>query len=137
MNDLMTVFGRLLQQSQYTTGQVAVLSGVPKRTLHNWVQGHVQRPRRWQAIINVANAMRLSQTETNSLLRAASHDTLDQLRQRATTEERQLLKRWEPPLLPGLSPPPNVIYSFEKEEQIAYLISLLKRGEFVIICPIQ
>jgi len=57
----------------YSAGLVSRLSGVPKATIVNWLNGRVARPRRWQDLARVADAMRLGRDELDDLLSAANH----------------------------------------------------------------
>ncbi len=48
-------FSELLERHRqtmlYSAGQLALLSGIPKRTIINWLDGTVGRPRNWQSIL--------------------------------------------------------------------------------------
>lgn len=88
-------FGQLVQQSHYTPGQLAALSGIPKTTIVNWLTGRVRRPRRWQALIKLASALRLNTADTNALLSAAEYPAVDELLVTALEAERSLLTPWQ------------------------------------------
>jgi len=81
----------------YSPGLVSRLSGVPKATIVNWLEGRVARPRRWQDLVRVADAMRLDRDETEDLLAAASHGSLAELARRADDADHVLLAPWVPP----------------------------------------
>ena len=84
------------QPPSYSPGLVSRLSGVPKATIVNWLEGRVARPRRWQDLLRVADAMRLDRHETETLLAAASHLSLAELACRADDADRVLLAPWLP-----------------------------------------
>ena len=79
----------------YSPGLVSRLSGVPKATIVNWLEGRVARPRRWQDLLRVADALRLDRHETETLLAAASHLSLAELACRADGDHG-LLAPWLP-----------------------------------------
>lgn len=81
---------------RYSPGLVSRLAGVPKATIVNWVEGRVARPRRWQDLVRVADAMRLGRSETEDLLAAASHPCLAELARVANEGDRVLLAPWVP-----------------------------------------
>jgi len=81
---------------RYSPGLVSRLSGVPKATIVNWLEGRVARPRRWQDLVRVADAMRLSREATEDLLAAASHPSLTELDRVAGDGDRDLLASWMP-----------------------------------------
>ncbi len=80
---------------RYSPGLVSHLSGVPKATIVNWLEGRVVRSRRWQDLVRVADAIRLGRNETEALLAAASHSSLGELARRADDGDRVLLAPWE------------------------------------------
>lgn len=79
---------------RYSPGLVSHLSGVPKATIVNWLEGRVARPRRWQDLVRVANAIRLDRHETEDLLAAASHRSLAELVRGSDAIDRVLLAPW-------------------------------------------
>lgn len=86
-----------LRQSIYSYSQLAQLSGVPKRTIVNWLDGSVQRPRRWQSVVRLALAFRLTAAETDALLCAAGLPALKTLRSQCSQlEDVALLRHWPP-----------------------------------------
>ena len=87
---------QMRQPPSYSPGLVSRLSGVPKATIVNWLEGRVARPRRWQDLVRVADAMRLDRHETETLLAAASHGSLAELARRADDADRVLLAPWLP-----------------------------------------
>lgn len=80
----------------YTPGQLSRLSGLPKSTIVNWMNGRVTRPRTWQQVAQLARAMRLATAEMNHLLKAASFPVVRDLRQIAhEPTDQHLLTFWQ------------------------------------------
>ncbi|HUM70506.1 MAG TPA: NB-ARC domain-containing protein, partial [Chloroflexota bacterium] len=96
MNDeLMDVLGRFTQRLHYSAGQVAALSGVPRRTVMNWLSGRVRQPHDWRRLVQVAAALRLNEMEATELLQSAGHVSVAMLRREATAvSDQQLLAAW-------------------------------------------
>ena len=46
-------------RSAYRPGQLAKLSGVPERTIVNWLDGLVERPRLWQDVVRVGKVLEI------------------------------------------------------------------------------
>ncbi len=66
------VVGECLTRSGYNVCQIARLAGVPRRTVANWQDGVVTKPRSWLDVVKLARALRLPPNETNKLLAAAA-----------------------------------------------------------------
>ena len=73
-------------RSGYNACQVARLAGLPRRTVANWHDGVVTRPRNWLDVVKLARALRLLRNEANELLAAAGYPPLAQLQQQAKNE---------------------------------------------------
>jgi formylglycine-generating enzyme required for sulfatase activity len=85
-----------IQASLYSYGQLARLSGVPKRTIVNWLDGTVKQPRNWQSVLRVAAALRVSREQVDELLAAADLADLRSIAsQLDDPEDLRLLKSWE------------------------------------------
>ena len=80
-----------LTRSGYNACQVARLAGLPRRTVANWQDGVVTRPRNWQDVVKLAITLRLPRNEANKLLAAAGYPPLAQLQQQAKNEAEQSL----------------------------------------------
>lgn len=80
-----------------TAGLLGRMSGVSKATVVNWRDGRVARPRRWQDVVRVADALRLGTVDTDRLLRAAGQPTLAQLAGAAHGNDARLLAAWTGP----------------------------------------
>src|SRR5262245_57206740 len=80
---------------RYTPGLVSKLSGVPKATIVNWIEGQVKKPRRWQDLARVADALRLNADDATRLLRSAGHPSVEALLAQAERpQDRALLAGW-------------------------------------------
>ena len=73
------LLGRYKDQSRLSAADLAVLTGIPKTSIENWLQGNAGRPRDWTKVLQLAKALHLSVQETDALLQAARHPTLAQL----------------------------------------------------------
>ena len=82
-------FEHVLVESDTSIRRLARLSGVPRRTLENWLYGHTSRPRHIEQIFDVASALHLTPRDTDRLLRAAEHPTLVQLKQQSEWRESE------------------------------------------------
>jgi predicted ATPase len=80
---------------RYTAGLVSKLSGIPRATIENWLDGQVRKPRRWQDLVKVADTLRLSVAETTHLLHVAGYPPIERLlAQTAHADDRALLAAW-------------------------------------------
>lgn len=102
------LLGRLLAETHTSVRRLERLSGVSRRTLENWLNGPVRRPRHWEPVLRVAQALHLPEAETDALLRAGGLPPLSVLQ--ATHRAgpyTDLLATWQPPpgaLLGQMSP---------------------------------
>jgi hypothetical protein len=89
------VVNRYVHRSGYTPGQLARFSGVPQMTIVNWRQGRVKKPRAWQDVVRLAQALRLRRDEANELLRAAGYPPISRLQEQTENEaESALFSFW-------------------------------------------
>ncbi|KAA3664243.1 MAG: hypothetical protein DWQ04_06735 [Chloroflexi bacterium] len=89
------VLNQFLHNKRLSVRNVADLSQVPRRTIENWTSGGVVRPRDWQGIVKVAQALNLTSLEVNQLLQAAGHLSLKVLlMQVEDSDEVALLSPW-------------------------------------------
>jgi tetratricopeptide (TPR) repeat protein len=67
----------LLQQhvkrAYHTPGQLARLTGLPKATIVNWLEGRVSKPRHRDDMLKLASALHLNAQQVSELLRAAGY----------------------------------------------------------------
>lgn len=73
--------------------QLASLTGIPKRSIENWLKGHSRRARDWHDVVKLAKALNLSPAETDKLLGAAGHPTIEALWDAADAEDIKVLER--------------------------------------------
>lgn len=108
-DELSHLLERYLQRTNrvFTPGLLSKFSGVPKTTIVNWLTGRVARPRRWQDLAKVADALRLDEGDTNALLAAAGHPPVADLAlQPVDVADRSLLAAWIEPRQNGTHAPP-------------------------------
>jgi predicted ATPase/transcriptional regulator with XRE-family HTH domain len=89
----------VLQQFRTARGlsldRLARDSGLPRATVHRWLDGKVVSPYYWDHLLRLAVAMRLTRAQTNRLLAAAGMPPLHRLAERVTSDEhRDLLAHW-------------------------------------------
>jgi tetratricopeptide (TPR) repeat protein len=96
---LAEVLGHFVDRSGYTPGQLARLSGIPKPTIVNWLEGRVKRPRLLPDLLRLAAILRLTQTELSALLQSAGYPALAQVQadadQEGDDQVSSLLAVWE------------------------------------------
>ncbi len=108
------LLGAHIQQRDLSLAQVARLADLPRRTLANWVEGRVQRPRQWQQVMAVAVALQLDSDQMLALLAAAGHalsrEGLRALLETADDQQRAIIVQkglhdgepgWNPQPLPA------------------------------------
>lgn len=137
-DELMDVLGRFVQRSHYSAGQLAALSGVPTRTIRNWLNGRVRKPHRWRGLVDVAAALRLTAVETDLLLQTASHPPLAELRQQPIAPaDREALRPWPEEADAPFQAIPDLPYFVGRDEALADLQTRLRDGETVSICNLK
>lgn len=101
------LLGKHLQRAHTSVNRLATLSGVPQRTISNWLNGRVRKPHQWQPVIKVASALHLTEAETDELLGSAGHQSLAELRPAvAAPHDLSLLAGYPRPSIPQSPPPP-------------------------------
>lgn len=104
---LAELLGTHLTRTHTSVNRLTKLSGIPQRTISNWLNGQIRKPHQWQALVKVALALHLSEPETDALLQSAGHPPLSNLRNQATTPAdlallaRSPISNSPPPLLPA------------------------------------
>ncbi len=131
MASLAEVLGSYVQRSHYSAGQVATLSGVPKRSIVNWMSGRVLRPYRWQGLVQIATALKLDEVEANTLLRSAKYAPIAELRQQ--TEDASLFLAWPQAKKAPFQVIADLPYFVGRIEGIEELHAHLLNGEAVSI----
>lgn len=93
------VLEKYVARSGYTTGQLAKLSGIPKPTIVNWLEGRVRRPRGFKDLLRLTAVLHLNEQEASELLNSANHPAINELRasllQKEDPELANLLQYWE------------------------------------------
>lgn len=99
MVQLADVLGAFVKRSGYTSGQLSKLSGIPKPTIVNWLEGRVRKPRGVSDLLSLCLTLHLSEAEASALLTSAGHPELESLRLTAVTTNNQsilaLLNRFQ------------------------------------------
>ncbi|HFC12070.1 MAG TPA: tetratricopeptide repeat protein [Anaerolineae bacterium] len=106
---LYETLSEFIDRSGYTIGQVARMSGVPRRSLANWTTGRAKRPRNVQDLLRVAQVIRLTAEEVDLLLQSAEMNTTlsHLLRENSkNTPIYALLQPWRKTNSEPQSPPP-------------------------------
>lgn len=131
---------RLIRDADYpwTPGLLARRSGVPRMTIVNWLEGRVERPRRWQDLARVAAVLDLDGDDADRLLRAAGHPPRATLAASLSEPgDLALLARWpltEPPASvrsPGLAGglPVQLTPLIGRERAVREVAALLGRAD--------
>jgi len=130
-------------RSAYTSGQLASLTGLPRTTIVNWLNGRVQRPRDWQSIVKLLAILHVNEGEANEVLEAAKQPTIPELLRLIDCEEdKVLLVSWKKPLgqLPSRSPFQVIAdtpYFVGRQEILAQLMEQLLNPIGTPVCTIQ
>ncbi|MCP5094877.1 MAG: tetratricopeptide repeat protein [Chloroflexi bacterium] len=95
---LADVLGQYVTRSGYTPGQLAKLSGIPKPTIVNWLEGRVRKPRGVNDLLRLTAVLHLQESEASNLLQSAGHPAIPELRQSAiqtgNNKQVKLLAQW-------------------------------------------
>ncbi|MEZ4645829.1 MAG: tetratricopeptide repeat protein [Chloroflexota bacterium] len=135
---LMDVLGRFVQRQQRSARQVAALSDVSARTVMNWLSGRVQRPHRWQQLVQVAVVLGLNEVEATELLQSAGYPSVADLRREATAvTDQQLLAAWPDTSGAPFQAVADLPYFVGREELLAELEMLLRNGRYVTLYSLQ
>src|SRR5690554_1326250 len=73
------MLGGFVERAGYNASQLARLSGIPQRTLANWLRGQVKRPREVDDLLKVSEALGLSEAEATKLFQAVGYPTIEEL----------------------------------------------------------
>ncbi len=92
---LADVLSRYMRSKGYNFENLAQDSGLPRNTVYRWLKGAVRKPQTWQPLATVAATLGLSKSQTNTLLQAAQHLSVEELLDRVRgDEDRELLSQW-------------------------------------------
>lgn len=98
------LLGRYLNNTHTSVNRLSKLTGIPQRTIANWLEGQTLKPHRWQDIIKIAVALHLSLPETNAMLKATGYAPIENLNQQSNSQE---VKRFLLQLSQGTQPIPH------------------------------
>ena len=87
-------FENVLSETDTTIRRLSRLSGVPRRTLENWLYGRSQKPRHVEPILMVARELHLPAGDANRLLLAAGYPTIEELVRNKSLKDPQLVEDW-------------------------------------------
>ena len=138
--DLAAVLGRFVKRSGYNVGQLGRLADIPKRTIANWLGGHVSRPRHGRDLLKLATVLHLDERETSELLVAAGHPSLPHLLAAAGDEDtrdllaQSLARRREVAPFQAI---PDLPYFVGREQEVRALQEVLLGGGRALICSLQ
>jgi tetratricopeptide (TPR) repeat protein/transcriptional regulator with XRE-family HTH domain len=137
------LLGAYVHQQGYSYGQLARLSGLPKRTIAHWLEGIVARPRDWRDLVRVAAALHLDEADTTRLLHSARHASVAQLLAQADSDsDRRLLAPWAEAFSHRLAQSPfQAIADFPhfvgRQREIEAIQQVLLGDQPVKLCSIQ
>ncbi|MCB9008089.1 MAG: hypothetical protein H6656_12110 [Ardenticatenaceae bacterium] len=81
-SDFADVLQNYVNQSSYSAGQLARLTGIPKPTILSWLDGRVKHPRSYSDLVKLSESLRLKPDEATHLLAAAGFmDAAERLQQ--------------------------------------------------------
>lgn len=123
---------------EYSAGQLSALAHIPKRTIANWREGRVSRPRAWRDLVRVAAALRLSEREANELLEAATQPPIAELRALATNPgDRDLFGSWPEVVNAPFQAPPNLPYFVGRSALLEEIKHVLLNGRYIALCSLN
>lgn len=145
--DVLRIF---VEREGRTAGQLEKLTQVPKQTIVSWLEGRVKHPRSWSDIVRVAAALHLNESETNRLLGVSRHGTIQELTDKAQSEQDDaalsLLSPWQKPptdkpissepspLLQPFLAPPNISGFVGRDDLIQNLTEVvLQDGQICVL----
>lgn len=139
-------FADLLEQyvsrAGYNVSQLARLSDLPHKTVANWLEGRVRKPRTQEDLLKVAKVLRLSASETTSLLQAADYPSVEELWKLAGSEKNDLLSPWADSLHQRNKKAPfqaiaDLPYFVGREQELKEIKTALLTGRHVAVCSLQ
>lgn len=126
----------------YRTSQLAHLSGLPQKTVENWVKGRVQRPRAHTDLLKLAKVLRLNAADTAQLFAAAQHPMMGLLEFLPVNEheDKALDTSWRQEHLYSRAPfqPPAVLpYFAGREKETAFVKQALTVDKRARMCSLH
>lgn len=85
-----------IKVSGYSLSQLARLSRVPKRTIANWKNSQVAKPRSWHDVAKLSAALHLDEADTSRLLKSAGFPSVAELlaKSKGNQEDLKMLSAW-------------------------------------------
>lgn len=135
---LRDVLQEYLAETDTGATRLTNLSGVPRKTIHHWLSGHVVQPRHWQPLIKVAMALHLTEAQADRLLQSAGHKRVRQLLAHAQGSDQAMLATFNGHVAPGSAAPfqaPMDLATFVgREDKLSELrAALLDHGQAAIV----
>jgi len=141
--DLAEVLESYVIKSGYKPIQLARLSGIPKPTIVNWLNGRVKKPQNWQDLLKLGAALHLDGVQCTRLLESAGYPSVEILIQQAqNNDERTLLSPWtkndyEEPHTAPFQVIPDLPYFVGRETDLQTLQHVLLNKYETRICCLQ
>jgi hypothetical protein len=73
------LLNQYVQRRNLPVERLAAMANIPRKTLYRWINGEIKRPRYWSQVVDLARALKLSETESDALLQAARMPSLREL----------------------------------------------------------
>jgi predicted ATPase len=128
---LADVLRRYMRDKGWSFERLAEESGVPRNTIYRWINGEVSKPQKWQDVARVADALELNKPQTNNLLQAVQHPSIEKLLDRMQEKDRELLSRWV-----GFTPnnlPSQLTRFIGREEDLVRVIELISSARLITL----
>jgi tetratricopeptide (TPR) repeat protein len=122
---------------------LARLTGIPQKTITNWLGGVVKKPRSWSDLVKLARVLHLTEAEATELLQSAGHPSIETLLARADDEgARALLSPWADVVQRRLRQSPfQTIADFPhfvgRQGELQHLREVLLNGQQVTLYSLQ
>lgn len=137
------VLEQLTRQAGYNTSQLARLSGLPQKTVDNWIKGRVNRPREQADLLKLAQVLRLNVTEATRLFTAARYPIMEFLFHAAPTkwEEADILTAWRQEInrfdQAPFQAPASLPYFVGRERELAFIKQALLSNKGIRMCSLH
>ncbi|MCB8966358.1 MAG: tetratricopeptide repeat protein [Ardenticatenaceae bacterium] len=134
---LADVLSEYVDRAHYSSGKLAKMTGLSRKSINNWLDGTVSKPQQWQVLTRLAAVLHLTELETNRLLLSAHHPTIADLRQNITTaDDHALLAPWPPSTAVPFQAIPDLPYFVGRNDVLSELAEVLQHGAFVNVCNV-
>ncbi len=122
-SSLAALLRQFMTERGLTQEQLAVRSGVPKTTIHRWLNGKSEHPYHFDGLLHVAGVLELRKIDANRLLHGAGFPSLEVLTASGDLDEQTLPARWSAVVRNNL--PASVTSFVGRAEEIATVADLL------------